>query len=295
MATATHSHSSSAPPPAAPELAEYEEQFAACDVPKNSGAIRAFKGFIRPFSDDQNAREVLRALDENLQLNVWGGRLFAQETQPKKHRLEDFLVSMALPLTVLVLEFPGKQHPRAFLLDPPMTPRFSMSPHLRIDKSVEIDGQMRPALCVYSGNLISYRNDRSRLAQFLDQTATYLAKYLVWLRTRQLYRRTHEGDDPVGKRAPHEPVTDGDVNQSRDLFWNGHWPGPSAPAGPFAHTTTIKPDDECWCWSGEHYGGCCRERELEELRKIRRDYAQAQLVPKLIAAVHRKLAAKSGS
>ena len=279
MATANHLHSSSAPPSAAPELAEYEEQFAPCDVPNGSGAIRAFKGFIRPFSDDQNAREVLGALDENLPLNVWGGRLFAQEAQPEKHRLEDFLVSMALPLTVLVLEFPGKEHPRAFLLDPPMTPRFSTSPHLRIDKSVEIDGRMQPALCVYSGSLISYRGDRSRLAQFLDQTATYLAKYLVWLRTRQLYRRTRDGDKLVKRRAPSEPVTSSEVNQSKELFWDGFWPGPCAPSGPAAHLATIKPDDECWCWRGERYRECCRPKELAYV-----------LVPKLMAAVHAKLA-----
>jgi hypothetical protein len=278
MATTPDSLSTSVPLIAALELGEYE-QFAPCDVPRGSGAIRAFKGYIRPFSNDENARQVLRAIEANLPLNVWGGRLFAEAAQMGKHPLEGYLVAMALPCTILVLEFPGKEHPRAFLLEPAMTQRLSMPSHLRTDKRVEINGRMLPALCVYSGSLFRYGVERSILAQFLDQTATYLAKYIIWLRTRQLYEFAGVGRRLVAERGPEEPVTEPVLSRARNLAWDGYWPGPSAPSGPVAHLATIRPEDECWCWSGSVYGRCCRPRELADV-----------LVPKLMNAVYSKMA-----
>jgi hypothetical protein len=269
-------------PAAAPDLAEYD-QFIPCEIPPRSGAIRAFKGYIRPFSDDGNARQVLRAIEANLPLTVWGGRLYAEASSLNQHRLEDYLVAMATPCTILLLEFPGKEHPRAFLLEPAMIPRLSESPHLRRDKGVEIDGRYVPALCVYSGNLIRYGYGRTRLAQFLDQTATYLAKHLIWLRTRQLFEHVGKSKRLVRERSPEEIVTPVALSRSRERAWAGYWPGPSAPCGPAAHLTTIKPEEECWCWSGERYGACCRPDELAWT-----------VVPKLMAAVRAKLARSAG-
>ncbi len=165
-------------------------------------------GFIRPFSDDATARRVLRAIDTGLPIRVSGGRLHVDTANNLSHHtFEHFLVRMAVPCTVMILDFEGGEHPRALLVDPPMVPRFTQCSHVRPDKSVRIDGHAVPALCVYSGNLFKFDQSRSRLEQFLDQTATYLAKYLIWLRTRFLFKRSENGTEVIHRPTPGERVT----------------------------------------------------------------------------------------
>ena len=276
--------SSPAPLPAAPELSDYP-QFTACNVPVGSGASKAYQGFIRPFSDDATARRVLQAIEENLRIEVSGGRLDASPPAPKPHPYDKLLIDMAAPCTVLVLEFAGSEHARTFLLHPSMIPRLSQSPHLRRDKSIKIDGASYPALCVYSGSLHQFEDGRSRLEQLLDQTATYLAKYIVWLRTRKLYQRTPKGPQNVRSKHPVRNPTAADLLGSPHLFYAGYWPGRSAPSGPAAHLTTIGPDDECWCWSGKRYGECCRPQESTIMSELESRQLRAQFVHKLMEAV----------
>jgi hypothetical protein len=262
-------HMSLVPLPAAPGLSDYC-QFAAVEIPQGSEAIAAYQGYIRPFSDDQAALHFLRAIENNLPVEVTGGRLYVDASHLPRHPFEEFLIDMAVPLTTLVLEFEGGEHPRSFLIDPRMRPRLNRPSHIRTDKSLMIDGQSHPALCIYSGSLFRFTSSRSRLEQFLDQTATYLAKYLIWLRTRMLFRPLGSWTRQfVYRRKPLEPVTEFDLALSRDVYWDGYWPGPSAPMGPPQHLATIKREDECWCWSGRRYGECCRPRDLELNKKLR--------------------------
>jgi hypothetical protein len=191
-------------------------------------------------------------------------------------------VSMAFPFTVLVLDYEGNAHPRTFLLEPRMIPRLSAPVHLRADKSIVLDGESIPALCVHSGNLLRFERGEMRIERLLDQTATYLGKYLIWLRTRRLYRRTLNGPRLVLTIRPGEVLTRAEIHRSNDYFWDGYWPGVSAPSGPVAHLATINPLDDCWCWSGQKYELCCRPKELAW-----------QFAQKLMAAVHRKLAQRS--
>lgn len=252
----------SAPPTAAPDLSDYA-RFVACSVPRESGAARAYRGFIRPFSDDATARRVLRAIENGIPLQVSGGRLDVELPYTRNHGLDAYLVNMALPFTVLVLESDDTPHPRAYLTEPRMHQRLNWPTHLRTDKSISIDGNPHPALCVYSGALFKYTSERSRLEQFLDQTATYLAKYLIWLRTRQLFRPCGDGTRQFEyRRGPHEAVAGIELLHSPNVYWDGYWPGPSAPSSPAQHLATIKPGDECWCWTGRPYGECCRPRDL---------------------------------
>lgn len=268
MAAALDPLISEVPLTAAPQISDYS-QFAPCAIPYESSAMRAFRGFIRPFSDDQTAREALRAIESDTPLQISSGRVSVDNVPERKHPFEDYLTAMAMPFTILALEFEGTEHPRAYLVHPRMVPRFSRSPHLRTDKSVFINGRLQPALCVYSGSLFHYRTDRDRLEQFLDQTATYLAKYLIWLRTRMLFRPTGNWTRQfVYKRKPHERVTDIDLIFSRDLYWDGYWPGRLAPSSPAQHLATIKRGDECWCWSGKLYGDCCRPLDIARNKKL---------------------------
>ena len=256
------------PLPAVPELSDYP-QFVSVKTPEKSGAVAAYEGYLRPFSDDQTARHVLRAIDAGVPLQIVGGRLHVDASNLRKHPFEDFLVDMTFPCTTLVLDFEGTEHPRAFLTKPAMLPRLSQCHHIRPDKSVMIEGRLQPALCVYSGSLFRYMPDRSRLEQFLDQIATYLAKYLIWLKTRMLFR-----DIPgvarqfIYCRKPTEPITNIDLIKSPSVYWDGYWPGQSAPAGTVAHLDTINRRDECWCWSGKPYQECCRPKELRMEKMI---------------------------
>ena len=257
--------------------------------PEGSGASGAYQGFIRPFSDDATARRALQSLEEDQPLHVSGGRLDADPPGPRDHPLAGHLIDMAVPFTVLLLEFPGSEHARTYLLDPPMVPGISESPHLRKDKPVNIDGESYSALCVYSGSLHRFESGRSRTEQLLDQTAIYLAKYLIWLRTRRLYRRTASGLQLVRSPRSRERFTTSEVFRSPDLFWNGYWPGRIAPAGPQVHLATIKPEDECWCWSGDRYGECCRPKESAFIAAVEYQRVCAQTVRDLMAAVHARL------
>jgi hypothetical protein len=277
-----------APLGAAQEISDYP-QFAPCEIPPGSAAARAYKGFIRPFSDDATARRVHQAFENDLPVQVFGGRVDAYPPNPSQHKFDNLLMNMALPCSILILEFPGKAHPQAYLLDPPMKPRLSLNRHLRHDKSIKIDGVTYPALCVYSGTLQQFEPDRSRLDQFLDQVATYLAKHLIWLRTRRIHRQTVNGSELARPKLPSEPVLAAELNRSRDLFCVGHWPGKSAPSGPMAHLATIKPDDECWCWSGDKYGECCRPREFTEMTEWQDRMIRVRFVDRLMTAVRAKL------
>jgi hypothetical protein len=288
MAAGPDPHSFSAPPTAAPELGDFT-QFTPFEVPAGSGAARAYCGFIRPFSDDGTSVRVMRAIEHNRPVTVTGGRLDADHPDLPTHILEPYLTEMTTPFTVLVLAFDGLQRPRTYLIKPPMIPRLSACGHLRRDKTITIGGDEFPALCVYSGALLVFHDDQSPVERVLDQTATYLGKYLIWLRTRSLYRQTPDGPKLVRKRRPGEALSQAELNRSQDLFWNGYWPGPSAPSGPAAHLATIKADRECWCWSGDRYGACCRPKELRIIEEINREYACARFVSRLMAAVHAKL------
>lgn len=267
MATLSQTPTTPTPLPAALGLSDYC-QFTPVGIPPQTLAIAAHAGYLRPFSDDETARHFLRAVERNLPVEIAGGRLHVDASGLLKHPFEDFLIDMAMPCTILVLEFDGTEHPRAFLTNPRMQPRLSQPGHIRSDRSILIEGKIHPALCVYSGSLFRYSEERSRLEQFLDQTTTYIAKYLIWLRTRMLFRPAAEYGrrEFVYKRKPNEPVSEIDILFSRIVQWDGYWPGPSAPSGPAQHLSTIRPSEECWCWSGKRYGGCCRPKDLVRTR-----------------------------
>ncbi len=226
MAASSYLFPFSAPPTAAPELSDYP-QFIACNIPDDSGASRAFQGYIRPFSDDATARRVLQAIEDGIPLKVNGGRLDVELPDRRNHRFDPYLIDMAEPFTVLLLEFPGIERPRSYLLDPPMIPRLSQCSHLRGDRVIHINGKPFPALCIYSGAVQQFDRNSSRLEQQLDQTATFLAKYLIWLKTRALYRRTNEGPKLVHSRKSHDKITMAEVSRGTDFFWNGYCPGPA--------------------------------------------------------------------
>lgn len=284
MAAVTGSLSFPALRSAAPELEIYD-QFRSCEVPGESEASRTYLGFIRPFSEDAVAIRVARALDWDFPVQVDAGRLDVPESGAPPLPFEKLLTKMALPFSVLALEFSDTRRPRTYLVDPPMVPRVSDCEHLRLDKCITVNGAVLPALCVYSGSLLEFTDNRTHVEQVLDQTAIYLAKYLVWLRTRRLYRRTATRIELVRERRPSEQAFAAAIERANDLFWRGYWPGRCAPSSPAGHLATIKPENECWCWSGKNYGECCRNEDLKRERAVR----AAPFVNRLMAAVRSRI------
>jgi SEC-C motif-containing protein len=250
-----------APAAPAPPIPAYP-QFAETVVPDGCAAARAYRGFIRPFSDDETAQRVLRAITADEPLQVSAGRLDSCAKNLPTHRFENYLVEMAVPCTVVVLEFPGTRHHSAYLLDPIQVPRFSANRHTWWKSTVVIDGKAIPELCVYAGNLFKYDPTCGRLPQFLNQLSTYLAKHLIFLRTRLLYRLHKNGTlQIVKRRKPWEPVRRGVPTLGDQLQWLGFWPGQAAPHGAAEHLRTVDPDGECWCNSGALYRDCHMNKE----------------------------------
>lgn len=254
--------------PARPaSLIPFYSQFAEILVPAGSGAVRAHRGMIRPFSDDANAKRVLRAIEANQALSVDGGRLDAEVGELQAHALDSYLSDMAQPCTVVVLEYAGTQHPRAFLVDPLPIQRWSANQHLWWDLAIRINGHETPALCVYSGNLFKYDPELDMLTQFLNQVSTYLAKHLIFLRTRMLYTTQKNGLVRRTRwRAASEAINAASLRFSKNFRWLGYWIGPVAPSGAARHVATLNPDDECWCTSGKLYKDCHLPVERPSLR-----------------------------
>jgi len=254
---------------AAPEISDYP-QFKEAEVPKGSGASCAWEGFIQPFEDDLSARRVLHCIEGNLPVDVREGTISSDFRVKSPHWADALLVKMDVRFHVLILNFEGTEHPRAYGMQPEISRNcLAMHPHLRTDKMIQVGRQELPALCVYSGAEFDYLAGWPRTVQFLDQTAIFLARHLIWLRTRmQVPVRFGE---PFHIPLLGEIIFDAQPRLQTDLIalrahnysprWVGYWPGMVAASGATGHYFSIKPSRECWCWSGKKYGECHRPME----------------------------------
>ena len=253
------------------ELDDYYTAFYQVEVPHGTSAIRAWRGRVQPYRSDDDARNLLTTLESGSSVSCDQGYLCAGEGNSERtttHWAKPFLVSMAQPFEVLILERPTPMHPVAFSLRPEISwYRFPGHPHLRCDIPLQCGGRTLHGLCVYSAADFAYSGNVPRIVQFVDQVATYLARHIVWERTRRL-------EDFAGhilyQPQPGEPILDTEpLMQPREALpflkspkrhpervWRGHWPGKIAPAGPALHLATIKPNQECWCGSGQAYKLC---------------------------------------
>jgi hypothetical protein len=173
-----------APLESVPEIPDYP-QFAPTEIPHGSGAIRAWSGTIQPFLDDVAARRFLRCVEAGRSFDVFQGRMEVRAPLEHQHWADPWLVKTDLRFLLLLLEFKEPEHPRAYSLQPEISRQMHpLHPHLRTDRVVFIDRRPIPALCVYSGAEFKYSPMWPRMVQFLDQAAAYLARHIIWLRTR---------------------------------------------------------------------------------------------------------------
>jgi hypothetical protein len=263
------------PPSAALEIPDYP-QFERVPVPDGSDAICAWIGTIQPFGDDAAGRAFLRRIEAKLPFDVVEGTIIAHPLSNTRHWADPWLVGMGMRFRLLVLEFNGSKHPRAYALQPEISrSSHPLHPHLRTDLVITVGRRELPALCVYSGAAFSYSPGWPRIVQFLDQTATYIGRHIIWLRTRVEIPARFGGTFHVP--SPGEPIFDhrprfetdpiASVRSRGYAMWSGYWAGPVAPSGASEHLQTIRPSHECWCCSGKKYGECHRpiDREITRL------------------------------
>src|SRR6266568_387500 len=258
-------------------LDQYYRSFFEMEVPPGTSASQAWFGRIRPFKNDDDARKLLRLLDRNMQVDVDQGTLIPASNAPDfpAHRLESLLASTGITFSLVVLNY-EKRHPEAYSVAPYID-RITHpgQPHLRLDRVLTHGGRKLPALCVYSAAEYRYSANVPRLVEFLDQTATYLAKHVIWLRTRQLYHGATGallyaprcGEVVVDLEARDTDFVPGvcrTCRQSRRI-WYGYWAGTSAPMGSKEHVSTIQPHSPCWCGSGQQYRFCHKPGEVANL------------------------------
>jgi hypothetical protein len=254
------------PPSAALEIPDYP-QFKQVLVPAGSGATCAWEGVIQPFEDDTAGRRFLSCIEAGLPFDVIAGTIIARPSSTTRHWAEPWLVEMGVRFRLLVLEFSGARHPRAYALQPEISrSSHPLHPHLRTDLVITVGRRELPALCIYSGAAFSFSPEWPRIVQFLDQTTAYIGRHIIWLRTRIKIPEYFGGAfyvPPPGELIFDQmPCVETDriasVRSNRFAPWFGYWPGPVAPSGSSEHLRTIRPSQECWCCSGRKYGECHR-------------------------------------
>ncbi len=260
-------------------LESYYPQFFETEVPSGTSATQAWQGYIQPFRNDNIAQRLLRAFEANRSVTVDQGFLSVgdQTARLPQHWAEPLLVSMTTCFKLLVLDYEPPKHPRVYSLSPRICRSlFPWHPHLRDDIPIDYRRGALPALCIYSAAEFTFKAQELRIVEFMDQVATYLAKHLIWTKTRRLYRLPDWR--VVQCPVPGELIVDCEPrvgHKSSACFqktetksrgaWIGYWPGNIAATGPEAHLRTIQPHLPCWCGSGLPYQACHREKEQRAL------------------------------
>lgn len=271
MASSSLASSAYSPAPhlAALEIPEYP-QFERTAVPLGTGAVSAWKGVIQPFADDDSAQRFLGCLEQRVPVEIVEGRINSPAANAQRHWANPWLVQMQAKFLLLILEFDGTEHPRAYSLQPEISnSSHPLHPHLRHDKMIKVGRQELPALCIYSGAEFHYSPTLPRIVQFLDQLSTYMGRHLIWMRTRVEIPPTQGGRVQLPKPGEHvfelhkriQTCSVASIKPHNLRLYQGYWPGAVARSGASDHLRTIPPTQECWCCSGKPYGQCHRALE----------------------------------
>jgi hypothetical protein len=248
-------------------------QFYSVPVPLGTGAQLALEGVIQPFINDNSARNFIRVLESEQQFRISEGTIVGNDGKNTgSHWADPLLIDMAVGCRVLVLSFAPPVHPRSYLLSPEFSSSFlSYHPHPRADLEIRVGRKTLVGLCVYSAAEFAFASDIDRLVQYLDQVSTFVARHLIWLRTRRLYQIVEGKKKLIYCPKPRELITDNEVGVRNAAvasvvvpirqFWDGYWPGRIAQASGRGHLALLNPEKECWCGSGQSYRLCHRAQE----------------------------------
>ena len=259
-----------APPDGAPLSPQYSE-FGRVPLPSGMDGESAWVGSMQPFRSDSCARSFLQDIEADLTVWVSGGRI-RDSKHIKRHWANPSLVKMAVTCQVLVLLQRPPAHPRSYLLSPIFPEYYSIvHPHPRFDQQIEFGGIRFPGLCIYSAAEFQFETHDDLMTQYLDQLTIFLAKHLIWLRTRQLFRGYPPRGSVVRSLLPGEDLADDTPRLVQPAthstgevweYWRGYWPGRAAAGfNPETHLENIAAEQECWCGSGSLYGDCHRPKD----------------------------------
>lgn len=249
-------------------------QFSSVGVPTGSAALSAWEGVIRPFTSDADARRFLHLVEADMPFGISAGTIvFGEDSVPNnRHWVDPLLVNMTDKCRLLVLSFAAPVHPRSYLLSPEFSSAFlSFHPHPRGDLEIVVGKRRLAGLCVYSAAEFSFTGEVDRIVEYLDQASIWVARHLIWLRTRKLYRLAADGPRLIYSPKPGEMILDNEVgirnaaiasiHLPERRFWNGYWPGRVAKVAGDDHLRRLSPGRECWCGSGQTYAACHRPIE----------------------------------
>ena len=187
-------------PPEAASISIHYPRFRSVGVPAGSSALAAWEGTIQPFTSDAAAKTFLHLIEADMPFGISEGTVVCEEdfSVHSQHRASRFLVNMTDRCRLLILSFAPPIHPRAYLLSPEFSTAFlSAHPHPRGDLPIVVGKRRLAALCVYSAAEFEFGGEVDRVVEFLDQASAYVARHLIWLRTRQLYRLATSGRELI--------------------------------------------------------------------------------------------------
>ena len=249
-------------------------QFTQIEPPADGLTVSAWNGTLKPYESDAAARSILCDMEAERILWISEGSI-RPSTSKEQHWAHPLLVNMDATCEVMLCTQENAM-PRAYLLNPRFQPYYAdtmIHPHPRGDQAILYKGKLLPGLCVFSSAEMVFSEAVNFYTQFLDQLTQYVAKHLVWLRTRRLCRRVGTNTTTLYQPRPGESIFEdtprrhwiqlptGPV-QATD-FWSGYWPGKGAKAmTPADHLSQIKPTHRCWCGLNKLYGDCHRNLDL---------------------------------
>lgn len=243
-------------------------QFVEAEPPADGLTVSAWRGILQPFESDAAARSILCDMERERTLWVAAGSIRPSRSN-EQHWAHPLLTGMNVACEVMVCAQPDAM-PRAYLLTPRFEPHYAdgiVHPHPRADHTILHEGKPLPGLCVFSSAEVRFSDKVNFYTQFLDQLTQYVAKHLVWLRTRRLCRRAGAMTTALYQPVPGEAIAEQppfarwvQLSNGRVWtidYWSGYWPGKAARAMTAAdHLRHIKPNQRCWCGLNKQYADC---------------------------------------
>ncbi len=191
-------------------------QFAPAEPPADGLTVSAWRGVLQPFANDVAARSILCDMEAERTLWVSAGSI-RPSASTDQHWAHPLLVGMDATCEVLLCAQVDAM-PRAYLLNPRFQPHYAntlIHPHPRSDQAILHEGKPLPGLCVFSSAEMMFSEDTDLYTQFLDQVTQYVAKHLIWLRTRRLCRRVGDATSVLYQPRPGEAI----VEQAPAAHW----------------------------------------------------------------------------
>ena len=184
-------------------------QFTQVEPPADGLSVSAWSGTLKPFESDAAARSILCNIEVERTLWISEGSI-RPSTSSEQHWAHPLLVNMDASCEVMLCTQENAM-PRAYLVNPRFQPYYAdtmIHPHPRGDQAILHEGKLLPGLCVFSSAEMVFSEATNFYTQFLDQLTQYVAKHLIWLRTRRLCRRIGDETSVLYQPRPREFIVE---------------------------------------------------------------------------------------